>query len=222
MSSSIFFHVVDVGFASIHYSKYGPDHPVSDYILATKWKIPSFIRYIIPIITFMSIMFWMACSLTASPPWSWHKNWISLVLPHPVSPMSTTGIPHLIQNWDEKNKLNNSTNIFQDHRSVDVSLYIMYVLGYELMIEHYHSIVPLTWLKSCYCCILRSIQVYLNIASRWHQRWHHLIPTVKTCVLRLWSHRSISYMVLTIRYTICSPPQTGFCSFHATSLECSL
>ncbi len=37
--------------------------------------------------------------------------------------------------------------------------------------------------------------------------------------IRLWSHRSIHY-IFAIRYTICSPPQTRFRSFHATSLEC--
>ena len=40
--------------------------------------------------------------------------------------------------------------------------------------------------------------------------------------LRLWSHKSIRYTVFAIHYTIRSPPQTRFRSFHATSLECLL
>ncbi len=48
-----------------------------------------------------------------------------------------------------------------------------------------------------------------------HQFW------INACreTLRLWSHRSIRYTVLAIRYTICAPPQTRFFSFHATSCE---
>ncbi len=37
------FIVVDVGFASIHYSKYRHAHPLPDHILAIKQKFPSFI-----------------------------------------------------------------------------------------------------------------------------------------------------------------------------------
>ena len=40
------FIVVDVGFASIHYSKYGRAHPLSDHIPATKRKFPSFILFL--------------------------------------------------------------------------------------------------------------------------------------------------------------------------------
>ena len=37
-----------------------------------------------------------------------------------------------------------------------------------------------------------------------------LTMVVNFVILRLWSHRSIRYTVLAIRYTICSPPQTTF------------
>ena len=40
--------------------------------------------------------------------------------------------------------------------------------------------------------------------------------------IRPWSHRSIRYTVFTTHYMICSPPQTRFRSFHASSLECRL
>ena len=36
------------------------------------------------------------------------------------------------------------------------------------------------------------------------------------------SHRSIRFTVFAIRCTFCSPPQTRFRYFHATSLECCL
>ena len=61
----------------------------------------------------------------------------------------------------------------------------------------------------------------------WHVQFkckmlYYYLKKNLTKEVRLWSHRSIRYTVFAISYTICSPPQTRFRRFLATSLECCL
>ncbi len=70
------------------------------------------------------------------------------------------------------------------------------------------------WPSFCWFLLLSSI--FLSSHS------YHINYYTQYIAVRPHSHRSIRYTVFAIRYTFCSPPQTRFRYFHATSLECRL
>ena len=86
-------------------------------------------------------------------------------------------------------------------------------------------------------CFARKIPLWKNLFKDICLRTSKVLiagPNSRQIVVnnRFWAHKAlitqkyslygIRYTVFAIRYTIRSPPQTRFCSFHATSLECRL